>query len=428
MRKDQPPDKQWETLVTDLRGSGCQEQGDWGNVDDLLIARFLAGECNDLERAAVECARQECPEVAECIALAGGALHEGDSSVLSTPAPASLPRAIKPARRWIWRAVAYGAAAACVLAVVGPGWLVMKRLNSLSAQIAALQAGSKDAEKVAPPVVTKEDVQSSQREPQELTSRVAKLDQPAHVVFTLPPLEPPLAPKPKETEGQSEAGVIEHAVQDHREPPYLEGVTPKGEVAGQPHTESPPAGQVATMAPARPSHAGDRQVTLFQPDVNRGLAETTFRQRPTLAPPEADMQQPTLRMDQSPARSHTSGGYEGTFRASATVRYQAPCGIIVCDAGDDWRPARDAGCGQVCTPTSYMCATSSIPAATVVGPCGATACCVQSGPQSSSVQPYTVARPVWQPCCAGVVPVTWPDRAPVGRQEIDYGGWRHAED
>ena len=50
-----------------------------GDVDELLIARYLAGECDEEERCAVDKASDASPRVRECLELAREALLNVDS-------------------------------------------------------------------------------------------------------------------------------------------------------------------------------------------------------------------------------------------------------------------------------------------------------------------------------------------------------------
>ena len=70
------PDQQWQSLVTELQGYRDEQQREWGDVDELLIARYLAGECDEQERRTVEEASKAFPRVQESLELAREALSE----------------------------------------------------------------------------------------------------------------------------------------------------------------------------------------------------------------------------------------------------------------------------------------------------------------------------------------------------------------
>ena len=74
MSIDRMPDNHWDSLVTELWGFQDGEQQALGGVDEMLIARYLAGDCDEQERKDVEQAARSSPEVRECIDLARQAL------------------------------------------------------------------------------------------------------------------------------------------------------------------------------------------------------------------------------------------------------------------------------------------------------------------------------------------------------------------
>lgn len=80
MPTDRMPDKHWDLLVTELQGLQDDGQEALGGVDEMLIARYLASDCDRQERELVEEAARSFPQVRECIDLAlqalGGALPE----------------------------------------------------------------------------------------------------------------------------------------------------------------------------------------------------------------------------------------------------------------------------------------------------------------------------------------------------------------
>jgi len=164
MKDDHVPDNQWQNLVTELRNS-CDDQHPWGDVDELMVARYLAGECDEAERVSVERAKVIFPDLRECIDLASGALKdfcatpsvahtvvqnndEYQGAIPDKPEPVSIGLRI-------WQLTRSGsvpswAAAACLLLAIGIGWAVLTRMNNLNSQIASLQTDRANSAKASP--------------------------------------------------------------------------------------------------------------------------------------------------------------------------------------------------------------------------------------------------------------------------------------
>jgi len=150
---DDAPDIPWRRLVAELQDSQAEQRQPWGAVDDLLIARYLAGECDEQEHAAVERASRSFPELRECIALASESLNAVCAPVLASQEleiAAAATAKVGPRKagrvsvgRWIWRFASAGsvpnwAAAACVLVAAGFGWRLTDRMDSLAIQLSDL--------------------------------------------------------------------------------------------------------------------------------------------------------------------------------------------------------------------------------------------------------------------------------------------------
>ena len=50
MAGDPSADQQWQRVVAELRAHREAQQSAWGDVDDVTLARYLAGECSREER------------------------------------------------------------------------------------------------------------------------------------------------------------------------------------------------------------------------------------------------------------------------------------------------------------------------------------------------------------------------------------------
>lgn len=155
---DQPCDKPWHLLVTELRGCQDEQDQEWAGIDEVLISRYLAGECDEQEREFVEQAGRSFPNVRECIDLAKEALTTTQTAATSDETTSRASSVLGstssgPARSSLFRRTGLAVfqstfpnwvAAACLLIAVGVGWLLMNRMNDLRTQVAALQTSSQE--------------------------------------------------------------------------------------------------------------------------------------------------------------------------------------------------------------------------------------------------------------------------------------------
>jgi hypothetical protein len=74
----------WERLAAELRAYGQAQRQAWGDIDDIQLAGYLAGACSPSERAAVEQAIRDLPDVREVIDLLRSILPALE---VETPAP-----------------------------------------------------------------------------------------------------------------------------------------------------------------------------------------------------------------------------------------------------------------------------------------------------------------------------------------------------
>jgi hypothetical protein len=107
------------------------ENAEWEGIDDLLIARYVAGTCSEGERQRVESAVARHPRVRECVQL----LQE------LQPPPAPDPAPMR--RNWLARpAVCWGLAACCLFLTAVVYWTEEGRLHRRVQQLAAAYAGA----------------------------------------------------------------------------------------------------------------------------------------------------------------------------------------------------------------------------------------------------------------------------------------------
>src|SRR5262245_2516164 len=134
MSNDLDAGAQWERVSAELRACREAQRRAWGDVDNLTLGRYLAGEASAGERCAVEAALADLPQLRELTDLVRDVLQACPSSLpppepVPEPAPVLLPSrpsAAKPAQPGRWRAVlaavrrrASVVAAACLLVVLG---------------------------------------------------------------------------------------------------------------------------------------------------------------------------------------------------------------------------------------------------------------------------------------------------------------------
>lgn len=92
----------WQRFTDQLRTHLQDERRCWGNVEDAVVARFLAGGCTDAERALVESAIQQHADLREAISLVRQIVPEGGfvpaSQSVQTPGGSSSRGASQPLR------------------------------------------------------------------------------------------------------------------------------------------------------------------------------------------------------------------------------------------------------------------------------------------------------------------------------------------
>jgi hypothetical protein len=115
----------WDRVAAELRAAREAQQRAWGTIDNATLGRYLADEVSTEERARVESALVELPELRKLTDLVRDVLNEFEPAEVPPPAvpePAVLPWTPRPARRPVrrrWRQYAALAAAACLLVALG---------------------------------------------------------------------------------------------------------------------------------------------------------------------------------------------------------------------------------------------------------------------------------------------------------------------
>ena len=67
MNSTNEPNRAWQKVVAELDAYARQQLGDWGGLEDVVLAAYLAGTCSEQERKAVDQAIREQPVVKELI-------------------------------------------------------------------------------------------------------------------------------------------------------------------------------------------------------------------------------------------------------------------------------------------------------------------------------------------------------------------------
>ncbi len=129
-RIDQAPDRHWSLLLTELQSSQCSQGESGDEVDEILIARYLAGKCSEDERQEVENAARSSPEVRECIDIARDVLlsEAAEKAVPITPPAGIAPSVVR--RRRLPAAILKWAVAASLLALLAGGAYTIACLRS----------------------------------------------------------------------------------------------------------------------------------------------------------------------------------------------------------------------------------------------------------------------------------------------------------
>ena len=125
MSQERANPAQWDVFTAELRSYREQQKQTWGDLDNALIGRYLAGEVTDEERRTVETACKNHPELRKLTDLVLDVLNELPAS--SSEPPAAPPRLLsftdhRRARRPFLSRVRERAAlvsAACLLLALG---------------------------------------------------------------------------------------------------------------------------------------------------------------------------------------------------------------------------------------------------------------------------------------------------------------------
>jgi len=131
-RDDRSSDRHWNLLLTELQGSQSEQRASGGGVDEILIARYLAGECDQGERRQVEEAARSSPEVRECIDIAREVLIS-ESPEKARPAAATgvpQPAFSRLQHRNLPAVIFKWAVAASLLAILAGGGYALARIKS----------------------------------------------------------------------------------------------------------------------------------------------------------------------------------------------------------------------------------------------------------------------------------------------------------
>src|SRR5262245_13627082 len=81
---DPDPEEQWSWIAAELKSYRDAQRQAWGDLDDVTMARYLAGEATEEERSRVEEAMARFPGVCECLTLLKSLSEEEDD-------PATVP-------------------------------------------------------------------------------------------------------------------------------------------------------------------------------------------------------------------------------------------------------------------------------------------------------------------------------------------------
>src|SRR6185437_14475504 len=109
----------------ELRAYREAQQRAWGDLDSVVLGRYLAGEVDGDERRQVEAALDELPELRRLTDLVRDVLGDGDPALARDEDPAPPVCVPLPARRPArpsgqrWRQRAALVAAACLLLALG---------------------------------------------------------------------------------------------------------------------------------------------------------------------------------------------------------------------------------------------------------------------------------------------------------------------
>jgi hypothetical protein len=120
-QSDEQHDSEWARVKADLLRVQQAEREEWGDVDELLLARYLAGTCSESERLRVEEAMSQHSRVRDCVAVL--------ERVYPDEQPAPAPPRIS---WWTQPRLAWGLAAACLLLALGVYGFEQRRQQTLA--------------------------------------------------------------------------------------------------------------------------------------------------------------------------------------------------------------------------------------------------------------------------------------------------------
>lgn len=66
----------WANVAAQLKQYRDQQRASWGNVDDALVAKYIAGEATDAEKEQVETAIKDNPNIKQAIEVIQEVLKE----------------------------------------------------------------------------------------------------------------------------------------------------------------------------------------------------------------------------------------------------------------------------------------------------------------------------------------------------------------
>jgi hypothetical protein len=97
MSMSNDPRPQWDLIAEELRSCRESQRAAWGDVDNATLGRYLAGEASEQERAAVEAAQRDHPELQVLTDLVFSVLDDKTPAV-SAPEPTLLKFTQRPTR------------------------------------------------------------------------------------------------------------------------------------------------------------------------------------------------------------------------------------------------------------------------------------------------------------------------------------------
>jgi hypothetical protein len=136
------PDVQWARISSELAAYRRQRRESWGNLDDLTLARYLAGEATNAEAERVRLAMDQHPKVRDCVAI----LREVAVETAAVAEPVGAPnirissdestRRPVQKRRFVLINAAVAASLLLVCSLAGLTYVGLKRGESVSRIVA----------------------------------------------------------------------------------------------------------------------------------------------------------------------------------------------------------------------------------------------------------------------------------------------------